>query len=404
MKTTQGMKISERGQALVLFTAAIIGLIALTGLAVDGGNAFADRRSAQNAADTAALASSLAKIRNNSDWKIVGKNRAADNGYDNNGTSNSVEIHACNEAAATCSSPYNGANANEYIQVIIVSQVDTYLSQVVGIFQLTNRVQAIAHAKPPETKSLYDGNAMVGLAPHDCSTVVYQGNANATLTGGGIFVNSDCATSAFFNHSGSAYLTSPWLSSVGGIQYVVGALNIPSEKIQNGFQPYPYPPEYLAPTYTCDHTWYGTFPPHGVTHVSPGVHCLNGNFVIQANDVLTGTGVTFVVQSGYVKWNGGDLLQLSAPTSGSTKGLLVYLPITNTSSVIFNGNANWNISGTILAPGSDITVNGTQDGTAMNSQLIGYTVKLSGNGNTSINYNAADNWQGTFPPMLEMIK
>ena len=45
---------SERGQAIVLIAAAIVALIAITGLAVDGGLAFADRRQAQNAADSAA--------------------------------------------------------------------------------------------------------------------------------------------------------------------------------------------------------------------------------------------------------------------------------------------------------------------------------------------------------------
>jgi len=46
----------RRGQALLLIAGAIVGLVALVALAVDGGNAFAQRRIAQNAADGGAMA------------------------------------------------------------------------------------------------------------------------------------------------------------------------------------------------------------------------------------------------------------------------------------------------------------------------------------------------------------
>ena len=51
---------AERGQALVLVALASIGLFAITGLAIDGSAKFSDRRHAQNAADTAAVAGALA--------------------------------------------------------------------------------------------------------------------------------------------------------------------------------------------------------------------------------------------------------------------------------------------------------------------------------------------------------
>jgi hypothetical protein len=46
----------QRGQAIIIIAGALIGLMALVALAVDGGNAFAQRRIAQNAVDGAALA------------------------------------------------------------------------------------------------------------------------------------------------------------------------------------------------------------------------------------------------------------------------------------------------------------------------------------------------------------
>ena len=56
---------SEQGQALILIVFTIIGLIAMTGLVVDGGVAFSDRRAAQNTVDAAAYSAALAKVRGN---------------------------------------------------------------------------------------------------------------------------------------------------------------------------------------------------------------------------------------------------------------------------------------------------------------------------------------------------
>jgi hypothetical protein len=47
---------SEQGQSIVIVAAALVALLALAGLAIDGGNLFLQRRNTQNAADAAALA------------------------------------------------------------------------------------------------------------------------------------------------------------------------------------------------------------------------------------------------------------------------------------------------------------------------------------------------------------
>ena len=58
----------ERGQALILIVLAMVGLAGMAGLVVDGGNLFLDRRNAQNAADSAALAAALTRIRGGAAW------------------------------------------------------------------------------------------------------------------------------------------------------------------------------------------------------------------------------------------------------------------------------------------------------------------------------------------------
>src|SRR3990172_7389547 len=71
---------TERGQALIIIVFAMVGLIGITALTVDGGYAFSDHRHAQNAADTAVLAGARAIIRGE-DWKSAALAIAAQNNY-----------------------------------------------------------------------------------------------------------------------------------------------------------------------------------------------------------------------------------------------------------------------------------------------------------------------------------
>ena len=143
----------EKGQALIIIVLAIFGLVGLTGLTIDGGNVYSDRRHAQNAADAAAYAAALTKVRAG-DWQAAGLSRAADNDYDNNGTTNIVQV---------VNPPISGTYAGnpDYIQVLITSHVDTYFAGVVGIHQMTNQVQAVSKTKMSDIGPLINGEAMV---------------------------------------------------------------------------------------------------------------------------------------------------------------------------------------------------------------------------------------------------
>ena len=55
MKQTSFRK-REQGQAIVIMAFALIALLAFAALAIDGGNAYVERRRSQNGADAAALA------------------------------------------------------------------------------------------------------------------------------------------------------------------------------------------------------------------------------------------------------------------------------------------------------------------------------------------------------------
>ena len=181
---------SEKGQVLILIALAAVVLVSFAALAIDGNMAFADGRQAQNAADTAAMAAALAKVRGQSVIPVA-MNRAASNGYDGNGVTNIVAVY---------NPPMDGLfiGNDEYIQVKITSYVKTYFARVIGRNEIINRVEAVSHAIPGSRNSMFAGSAIVGLDPSGCKAVFFNGNANMTLTGSGIYVNSNCQLKMLF--------------------------------------------------------------------------------------------------------------------------------------------------------------------------------------------------------------
>ncbi len=413
---------TERGQALILIVFAIIGLIGMTALAIDGGNVYAERRRAQNAADTSAIAAALSKARGGdvATYDAAALTRAASNNYNDSdaGASSSspdvnVEVYSPPISVPGSGNAYVGNS--QYVQVIITATIKTYFGRVIGISQITNKVQAIARAKPPITRPMANGNAIVGLEPNDCKAIFYQGNADAIITGGGLYSNSACADAAFFNNSSSAQLTAPCLQAVGGIQYANGALNIPSSCILRDQPPLP---SIVYPDPKCDvnaqvngstmspGNYSGNkFPPAGVTNLDSGIYCINqGDFTLNGNDTLTGEHVVIVVRTGNVTWNGGANIKLSAPTTGPYAGLLLFLPESNHATVKIDGNSSSTFTGSILAPSSEIDVNGTGSPEGLDCQVIGNTVNISGTTTMKINYNAGNQYWAPIPPQIELVQ
>ena len=205
---------SERGQALIIFALAAIGLFGIVGLAIDGSAKFSDRRHAQNAADTAALAAALAKSNALKDptnsttpaecpapigvlpsdvcaeLTTAALNLANENGYDNN-SGKEVDVYS-----PPISGYYDGDPS--YVQVIISSDVNTTFSRVVGIEQTHNVVEAVALTKEGGELAdgamiiSYDDNPSCGVGGGGGSVDV-SGTGRVNLNGGGIFLNSGVA-------------------------------------------------------------------------------------------------------------------------------------------------------------------------------------------------------------------
>jgi Flp pilus assembly protein TadG len=405
----------ERGQALIIIALAAIGLFGITGLAIDGSAKFSDRRHAQNAADTAALAGSLAKINNDTDWKLSALDRALSNGYNNDLVNNTVDIYACNEADSDCG-PYAGNPS--FVKVVIVSHLKTYFARVIGINETQNTVESLAMSQAEYVGELYGGSSFVGLAPDQCKTIWFSGSGLTDISGGGIFSNSnlDC---------GVTIQGTTDLSMDGSLDMVADGYtkngNPPLSGIAGGFNgganAYDYPPpDDMLPNVSCTGnatksgtamtpgSWSGSFPPNGVQTLNAGTYCVSGDFKLNAGDELTGTAVTIVMESGSINWNGGAEIHLSAPTSGDLAGLLIYSPMSNTSPMQFNGNANTSLSGTIFMPAAPLVYNGTGNLNPSYVQIIGYTIELTGSNTTNVLYQDVDNWDSNLPAQVGLFQ
>lgn len=427
MKKTNHRK--ERGQALILIVLAIVGLIGITGLAVDGGNAYAERRHAQNAADTTALDAALAKVRNGNLY-TEGLARAASNSYVDtdygvNSSDPDVNVEIYNpptDGPYSCASIDPSLDCNEYIQVKITATIPTYFGRVLGIPTITNQVEAVARGKPSEIFPIAFGNAIVGLSS-ECQAIVVQGNGDSVLTGGGIYANGvDCTHStAFFNNSGSATMDTPCLQAVGGYTMTN---NINTHGCTASGDSVPVLPGIVYPNPSCSGagsstatadgatlspgTYSGEFPPvsgnpNQTITLQPGVYCVD-EFDVNSQTEVIGTDVVIVVD-GDININGGAGVTLSAPTEGVYEGLLFYVPEGTNGDVTINGDSTVNMTGTVLAPTSDVTLNGAAGSTfAWSSQIVGWNVTVTGGADMTINYNSNDNYRAPVYPQVELIQ
>jgi len=436
----------ESGQTLIVIAFAAVGLFAFAALAIDGGMVFSDRRHSQNASDTAALAAALARARGNAFWEQAGLDRAAINEY-SSATGSTVEVYLCSDANATCTNLPAGAE-DQYVQARITSTVKLFFARIIGWQEVTNHTDAIARASIPEVTPWFDGNALVSTMegcrsagdPNDPFTI--GGNGTTLINDSGIFVNSTCNPAFTDNGNSNLVTTDEGVCVVGGVPGNV-----------TGVSPYPDgncgsqvdPSKYQLPNPDCSQAgsitgsggnyeaWPGyfnisgnqTFPyvsPSGVLKLHKGIYCLhngislNGNWEITTdlneNDIhdSDSEGVFFYIPDGDVTFNGGSTMEIYAINSLSDDypeqflNYLIYIPPSNEANVTITGNNGSVFTGTILAPTSHVTLNGSGNSFSLDTQIIGYDLTITGGGYIDITYNQANNAVAITNPGIELTE
>ncbi len=418
---------SERGQAMVLLVLGVVVLLGFTALAIDGGMVYSDRRNAQMASDASSLAGGAAAALymenhhviygnfscsstgvinaqnstdpNNPGAKLAAINRAADNDYiidddvsDNHGVT------------TECGIDDHGGWLDKYIDIKTFITKDTPTSFAHFIYSglMRNRVEAVTRVRPRSPAAF--GHAIVALNPAACvgnqNGAGFSGNVNTYVTGGGIFSNGCLQVNG---GSGEVTVTDGTINYGGQVQN-------PGQ-----FNPYPEPTDPLPPSAyeipmpDCSHpnAWNGSGNQlEARSPLTPGLYCVSGDLRLNGG-TFTGNGVTIVMLNGELRINGNVTIDVRAPGSypdpaPAVPGLLIYVPKTNTNPILLNGTSDSYFEGTVYAPGSTITFEGTGGSDNYHTQFIGWNVKAGGTADISVVFSEPQ--QYSRPAVLELYK
>ncbi len=347
---------SVRGVVAIVTAIGAAMLFGFVGLAIDGGFWYGTHAALQVAADAGAMAAA----------------RQIDSSNASQSYLQSVAQSAAKKAVSTLrSSPAVGLVWNGGSVTVTTSAPEQlFFSEVVGY--LGGNLVARA------TAGTAGGSQPCVLALTNSSTtgVLVQDNGT-TVNSPDCAMYSDASGTSSVDINGGD-VTVPVVGAVGS---VVGAPTN-TQVIQGGaILPDPYAnlavpiPSYGAGTcgtscpastaanVTTDLSpgYYGSgldISKNSTVSLAPGVYYIDGNLTLNGDSTITGTGVTFYV-TGSISWNGNNnTVSLSAPTSGTYSGVLIFQSRTDSNQASFSGNSTFNISGSIYTPDASVVFTG----------------------------------------------
>ncbi|MFN0146825.1 MAG: pilus assembly protein TadG-related protein, partial [Dehalococcoidia bacterium] len=226
----------EEGQALVILALALVGIIGMTGLAVDVGHRMWARTDQQKAADAAAIAgvNHYLDTQDKAASLVVAQQYAAANGYASGVTVNW--------------SPTSGNSAGnpDALEVTIAKPLTKFFIGVV----YTGDWNVTARAVAKQTVKL-EGFGVITLHPTQCKSLEMDSNAQINVTGGGVFVNSNCQPNAMDMDSNSSAVAATIINVHGEHQGNSNATTSPAP-VEHGivvpdpFANVPVPPKNMA--------------------------------------------------------------------------------------------------------------------------------------------------------------
>jgi hypothetical protein len=134
----------------------------------------------------------------------------------------------------------------------------------------------------------------------------------------------------------------------------------------------------------------------GTANLSPGTYYIDGSsFKVNSGAIINGTGVTIILTSASastsgssvatIDINGGATLNLSAPTSGTYAGVLIYQDrrADDSGTEKINGNATTFLQGAMYLPSREVQFTGTSGMSTTCLQLVSRRVIFTGNNSIS---------------------
>ncbi len=435
MNTKKEMK----GQILIILALAMVAVLAVTAVAVDGSMVYNDRRLDQSTADSAALAGAGAAAQILKDHPpaaftcggglgtsatTAAIQAARDSAMQDNVDLAVQDISNGNGVQVSCG--IDALNAKYLdIKVVVTTETPTTFARMISRDSLTTTVQSTARVYPQQPFAY--GNALVSLSKlcgNKVGGITFGGNSDVRVEYAGIFSNSCMkATSS----SAKVRVTG------GEVNYMTTCSGCSAADIE----PEPQPgdqalPEKLLDPPTCTNAAYqavltkGTANPGNYLGINvksgetltlnPGLYCIKGDLTNNSKSSLIGNRVTlyFTGKAATVKINQNEegRVDLTAPdceeadascgVPPAVRGLLMYFDDNYTSDVTINGGSTNNFEGTIYGPKSIFWINGGAVTDTFKAQVVGYFIELTGGAKLTMNLNGAELMQK--PSSIELYK
>jgi Flp pilus assembly protein TadG len=249
---------------------------------------------------------------------------------------------------------------------------------------------------------------VLSLNPTASGAITLQGTSDVTLGGCTLYDNSSSGSA--LTVGGSATLSALAVDVVGGISGKSSITASNGVTTSASSMADPYSSASYDPYSGCT---YNNYTAKNTVTLSPGVFCnglsLNaganvtlqpgtyyidrGGLSVNGGATLTGDGVTLVFTSSTgnnyanATINGGATVNLTAPTTGPTAGIVIFgdRNMSEGTSFKFNGGASQVFSGAIYVPEAAAQFAGGANTSKACTQLVANTITFTGNANFAIN-------------------
>lgn len=333
----------------------------------------------QDAADAAAHAGALEQRRGSAPSLItaVATSTAQQNGYDP--TTETIQINS-----PPTSGPYAGGQA---VEVILHAPVQRLLTALFMPKDLILKARAVASFNTASSACI------LALNPTASKAALFSGSSTVKFNGCSVMANSTAIDAV--TAQGATTVTAECLISGGGVQLTSGVTMTKcttpvtqAPPVGDPFASVPTP----VPTGNCRPSSGNNLQPgrycsglslSGNVNLAAGVYYLTGDFKVNANANITGSGVTIYLVSGsQVNINGNATLTMSAPTTGAYAGILMMGDRAGAGgSDKVNGTAASQMTGAFYFPRDSLSYLGNFSGANGCTQVVADTIQWSGNSN-----------------------
>jgi hypothetical protein len=426
---------NQQGQIIIILAVALVALMAITALAVDGSMVLDARRQDQSTADSAALAGAGAAVQTLKDHSptefYCGSSLAAQASV--TAMLAAQDTALADNVALVQNNPDNGVSVTcgtdgfrKYLDIKITASSDsqTTFAKLVSRNSIHTKVEGTARVFPKQTLAF--GNALAAIGKscgYGIGGIDMVGGASVTAIQGGIFSNSCIkgGSNTKFNMVGGGNVT--WVGSYNFAGSVTGGsvvhspdfmpeLVLPPNPCQNPPAAGSYKNVSGAGNYTPGYYNGFTAPKSTGAVFSPGLYCIKGNINAQGNGKIFGQKVTIYMMDGSIDFAANSNIYLTAPdcetpdascgVPPAIRGIVIYFNPAYQRTLSFAPGTSSYFEGTILGTTTTVSLQGHADPNAMHSQIICNNYQANGNTSLTINLDGAEIYQN--PSSLELLK